>query len=250
LARYVLIPKRFDLIVMDTRLIRIAILFPSTGLIDGELCDMAEERGAQALIYKVSPLAIADPASPSAVAAMVQEMGSPAMLAHVARQTLDVAPDVVVWACTSGSFLGGDADKAAQAGAMSAAAGGIPATTTSLAILDTLLSRNIRHVAAVTPYHVDIGRKFVSFLADNGFIVDGEAHAGCGSDSEVGALTISDLKPLVARAVTEKTEAVVIPCTALRHQTIEADLLKAFGIPAVLANAATLDYAIKLARMG
>jgi hypothetical protein len=92
------------------RSVRIAVLFPSTGLIDGELCDIAEERGAQVLIYKVSPEIVAAPNNPGAVSRMTQEMGSPQLLAEVARQAASVKPDVVVWACTSGSFLGTGSD--------------------------------------------------------------------------------------------------------------------------------------------
>jgi maleate cis-trans isomerase len=116
------------------RRMRIAVLFPSTGLIDGELCDMAEERGASALIYKVAPQAIAPAEDPQAVAAMVTDMGAPATLAAVARTAAAVSPDVVVWACTSGSFLGAGRRGLEQATAMSEALGGVPATTTSLAI--------------------------------------------------------------------------------------------------------------------
>jgi maleate cis-trans isomerase len=233
---------------MSGKRIRIAILFPSTGLVDGELCDMAEERNADALIFKVAPRQVAAADDADAVAAMTIEMGAPELLAAVARQAIDTSPDVLVWACTSGSFLGEGTATRTQAQAMSAAAGGVPATTTSLAILDALNTHGVRHVAAITPYHADIGRKFVAFLEQNGFVVDGEAHAGCGSDAEVGALDLAALVPLVGQAVAATTQAIVIPCTALRRQSLERDLRQAFGIPVILANAATLDHAVKLAQ--
>lgn len=209
---------------------------------------MAAERGAEALIFKVAPSMIAVSSDPAAVAAMTQEMGSPSLLAAVAAQALDVAPDVVAWACTSGSFLGDAGRKVSQAAAMSAALGGTPATTTSLAIVDWLEARGIRHVAAVTPYHPEIGMKFVDFLHANGFVVDAHAHAGCGSDAEVGALTLQDLAPLIRSAIRSTSDAVVIPCTALRRQDIEQRVLDDFGLSCILANAATLDHAVKLAR--
>jgi maleate cis-trans isomerase len=235
---------------MSDRPVRIAVLFPSTGLIDGEICDLAEARGAEALIFKVSPKGIPDSADVGGVAAMTQEMGTPDLLAKVAAQARDVDPDVVVWACTSGSFLGIDARRTSQVDAMSGALGGIPATTTSLAIVAALRRKSIKHVAAVTPYHALIGHKFVGYLRDNGFVVDGEAHAGCGSDSEVGALSLDDLVPLVRMAVRPTTQAIAIPCTALRQQNLELELARMFDVAVILANAATLDEAVRIARAG
>jgi maleate cis-trans isomerase len=228
--------------------VRIAVLFPSTGLIDGELCDMAEERGAEALIYKVAPSAVASADDPVAVSGMTQEMGAPELLARVAATARDASPDVVVWACTSGSFLVEGGSGAAQASAMSQAAGGVPASTTSLAMLESLRRRSARHVAVVTPYHEAIGKKFVEFLLSNGFEIDGDAHAGCGSDAEVGELTLERLEPLVRAAVGRQSEAIAIPCTAVRRQTLVADLESKFGVPVILANDATLDHAVIIAR--
>jgi len=235
---------------MSDRPVRIAVLFPSTGLVDGEICDLAEARGAEALIFKVSPKGVPDPADVGGVAAMTQEMGAPDLLATVAAQARDVDPDVVVWACTSGSFLGLDSRRTSQVDAMSGALGGIPATTTSLAIVAALRRKSVNHVAAVTPYHAPIGHRFVGYLRENGFVVDGEAHAGCGSDSEVGALGLDDLVPLVRMAVRPTTQAVAIPCTALRQQNLELELARMFGVAVILANAATLDEAVLIARAG
>lgn len=227
---------------------RIAVLFPSTGLIDGELCVMAEERGASALIYKVAPQAVAEAEDPQAVAAMVTDMGAPATLAAVARTAAAVSPDVVVWACTSGSFLGAGRRGLEQATAMSEALGGVPATTTSLAITWALRTRAIRRVAVVTPYHPEIGSRFVQYLRDQGFEPGEATHAGCGSDEAVGALTLDELLPLARAAVTPDSEALVIPCTALRRQALETELGKIFRIPVILANSATLDHCVHLAR--
>ncbi len=230
------------------RPLRIAVLFPSTGLIDGELCDMAEERGASALIYKVAPGAVAAAEDPTAVAAMVTDMGAPATLAAVARTAAAVSPDVAVWACTSGSFLGGGRRGLEQASAISEALGGVPATTTSLAIVAGLARRAVRRLAVVTPYHPDIGSIFVQYLRDQGLEPGEATHAGCGSDEAVGALTLEDILPLARAAVKPDSEALVIPCTALRRQNLEAELGKIFQIPVILANSATLDHCVHLAR--
>ena len=201
---------------------------------------MAEERGAEALIFRVAPHEIAAADDPVKVAAMAEEMGAPSLLASIAKQAADVKPDVVVWGCTSGSFLGEGSALAEQANEMSQALGGIPATTTSLAILDALNQRQITHAGVVTPYHAEIGSKFTDYLRRNGFTADGEAHAGCGSDAEVGNLTIADLVPLVNKVVRPETEALVIPCTGLRRQKLEQQLSDEFGVQVVFGKCGDL----------
>jgi maleate cis-trans isomerase len=100
----------------------------------------------------------------------------------------------------------------------------------------------------VTPYHPDIGSRFVQYLRDQGFEPGEATHAGCGSDEAVGALTLDELMPLARVAVRPDSEALVIPCTALRRQALEAELGKTFQIPVILANSATLDHCVQLAR--
>ena len=232
---------------LDGRRFRIALLIPSTGLIDGELCDIAEERGAEALIFRVVPGAVADPRDVSAVASMVLEMGHPEQLSAVAARTVDVAPDVVAWACTSGSFLGAADASAEQVAAMTASAGGIPATTTSLAMLHALRRRSAARVSVVTPYHPEIGGRFARYLRAHGIDVAGEAHAGCGSDAEVGRLAFDDLAPLADDARGERVDALAIPCTGLRRRDLAERLGERMGCPVILANIATVDCAVELA---
>ena len=232
---------------MNGRRLRIALLIPSTGLIDGEMCDIAEERGAEALIFRVVPGAVADPRDPSAVADMVLDMGHPDQLAAVAARAVDVAPDVIAWACTSGSFLGAGDASARQVTAMTESAGGIPATTTSIAMLDALRRRSATRVSVVTPYHPEIGSRFAHYLRAHGIDVAGEAHAGCGSDAEVGRLAFDDLAPLADDARGDRIDALAIPCTGLRRRNLEERLGERMGCPAILANIATVECAVALA---
>ena len=44
------------------------------------------------------------------------------------------------------------------------------------------------------------------------------------------------------------TRIIVIPCTAIRVGTIAEALAAAYGVPVILANPATLDHAMELAR--
>lgn len=227
---------------------RIAVLVPSTFLLDGEICEMAARRGAEAHLFRVHPESVADPRDSDAVARMVEDMGSVESLSKAAAQTADVAPHAIVWACTSGSFLGDGRYGERQARALSESAGNIPATTTSLALVAALKRIEARKLLVLTPYHAEIGIAFVNFLGKSGFNPVAHAHAGKGSDSKVGALRLQHFLALARSAGTSPCDAIVIPCTAVRDRRMAAELSRELQQPVVTANAATMDFAVQLAR--
>ena len=126
-------------------------------------------------------------------------------------------------------------------------AAGVPATTTSVAIIHALRQRNLVRMCVLTPYVRQVGEPFIGFLESHGFEVLAHGHAGRNNDEEIGMLTIDDFAPLVEEVWRPEAEAIVIPCTAVRVGTIAETLGDAFGVPVILANPATLDHAMELA---
>ena len=230
---------------------RIAVLFPPYGLIHNELCCLAGERGAEAVIFRVpagdTPV---DPesfvGSPDANVRALRTMGALDTLRRVAADTTTVHPDVGAWACTSGSFIGDGHTLDTQVDVMREAAG-VPATTTSVAIIHALRRRNLVRVCVLTPYVQEVGEPFIGFLESHGVEVLAHGHAGRVTDEEIGMLTIDDFAPLVKAVWRPGAEAIVIPCTAVRVGTIAEGLGAAYGVSVILANPATLDHAMELA---
>ena len=130
---------------------------------------------------------------------------------------------------------------------MTASAGGIPATTTSLAMLHALRRRSATRVSVVTPYHPEIDGRFARYLRAHGVDVAGEAHAGCGSDAEVGRLAFDDLAPLADDARGDRIDALAIPCTGSGAAISRERLGERMDCPVILANIATVDCAVELA---
>lgn len=230
---------------------RVALLFPDFGLIDGELCDLAEKRGAEAVIFRVS--AEGGPSDqaefvgrPELLAGAVSSMGSLENLARVAGSTRLVDPDAVAWVCTSGSFLGPEEVVGEQCAVLTEASGA-PSTTTSVAILHALRSHAAQRVVSLTPYPKLLGRAFSDYLERHGLEVLGEAHAGGANDEEISAMTADDFAPLAQEAWRDGAEALVLPCTALRVGQIETRLEGEYGVPIVMANPATIAHAVELA---
>jgi maleate cis-trans isomerase len=225
---------------------RIVALVPSTFLIDGEFCDIAETAGAQAHLFRVFSPQI-DEEDAGEVADAARFMGTPALLARVAAEARQVSPDVAVWACTSGSFIDGGAMGDLQAEAMSAALDGIPAITTSNAMRAALNRLAAARVGVITPYHPEIGDRFVEFLERSGKTIVFAEHLGGGSDEAVGALP----PEAFAAAVTshdEAVDAIAIPCTAVSEMRVAPVLKTVSDAPLVFANRATIEEALRLVR--
>jgi maleate cis-trans isomerase len=75
--------------------------------------------------------------------------------------------DAVVWACTSGSFIGGLAAGVQQLTAMQEVAG-VPVTSTSFALVRAVKSLGVDKVDVLSPYPGGVGKRFTSFLEASG----------------------------------------------------------------------------------
>ena len=247
--------SRFEGGPVERTYTRIAVLFPAWGLIHNELCRLAEDNGAEAVIFRVpandAGSQTTDPedfvGNPDVMVEAIQTMGGLDTLRAIASETRVINPDAICWACTSGSFLGTADTLNYQVDALREAAG-VPATTTSVAILEALRRRNIERVCVLTPYVAAVGEPFIQYLERHGLQVLAHAHAGGATDEDIGALTEADFEPLVASVWNADAQAIVIPCTAVRVGGIVERLGETYAVPVILANPATIEHAVELAR--
>ncbi|TQJ88398.1 maleate isomerase [Streptomyces sp. SLBN-31] len=93
------------------------------------------------------------------------------------RTLTAISPEVVAYACTSGSFVGGIAGERAMCVAMTRA-GAVPSVTTSGALLEALAALGAHRVALVTPYTVSVTRALEEYVAEAGVTVAGCAFMG------------------------------------------------------------------------
>lgn len=76
----------------------------------------------------------------------------------------------VVWACTSGSFIGGLEWAQAQVSELEKRLG-VPVISTALAFREAVLALGYRCVDLLSPYPADVTEQLVAFLHDNGVAV-------------------------------------------------------------------------------
>ncbi|MEE1928170.1 decarboxylase [Streptomyces sp. TRM 70351] len=154
-----------------------------------------------------------------------------------------VAPEVVAYACTSGSFVGGRTGEGAMAAAM-AAAGETPALTTSGALLDALGEMGVRRLALVTPYTKSVTDALEEYLGEAGIEVTGRSYLGL--TREIWRVPYKDVTSM-ARAATAAGEpdALFISCTNLPTYDVIPQLEAELRMPVLSANQVTVWGALR-----
>ncbi|MFE6679944.1 GAF domain-containing protein [Streptomyces sp. NPDC057729] len=167
-----------------------------------------------------------------------------------ARQLADSKVDVIAWNGTSGSWLGPARDRA-LAEAITAGTG-VPATTSTLALLDACASYGVTRLGLALPYTRDVCERIVEtyakeaglecFLAEPFGEDDNEAFA------RIPAADVArQIEEAAVTAVDGAVHAVAVVCTNV-HAAFEAPRLeRSLGIPVFDSVAATLWKALDLA---
>ncbi|MGW0824152.1 maleate cis-trans isomerase family protein [Streptomyces sp. NPDC002845] len=161
-----------------------------------------------------------------------------------------IAPEVVAYACTSGSFVGGIAGERAMCAAMTRA-GAIPALTTSGALLEALTELGVRRVALVTPYTVSVTRALEEYMAGAGITVTGCAFMGL--TRRIWQVPYRDVVEMARQAVEGDgsgtpglvADALFISCTNLPTYDVIPQLEAELRVPVLSANQVTMWAALR-----
>lgn len=158
-----------------------------------------------------------------------------------AREVAEVRPDLIVWACTSGSFVNGAGYDRELAGQMTAATR-IPVLTTSTALVTALETMGVRRIALGAPYPQQITDVAARFLQDSvpGLSVVNTAIIDIADPYSRGKIAPEEAYRLAKRADTDEAEAIVLSCTDLQTFAVVEALEHDLGKPVVSANLATL----------
>lgn len=176
----------------------------------------------------------------------LRDLGSTARLADGAEQLRAQAPDAVVWACTSGSFVFGWDGARDQVSAVADQLGR-PASSTSIAFVNAVHALDVRRVAIAATYPRDVVDRFVEFLAADGIEVVGSTGADIVTAEEVGTLGRDGVLGILASIDHRTADAVLMPDTALHTAAWLDDLESAAGKPVLTANQVTVWEGLRLA---
>lgn len=166
-----------------------------------------------------------------------------------ARLLADCRADVILYGCTSGSFIKGKGFDARIAQDIEQATG-IRATSTSHCVLEALSHVGVKKLAVYTPYIEEVNRRAQTFLQDNGFEVTALYGMGLLDNLDIGRVEPGDILKMVLDHDRCSAEAVFISCTNLRTIEIIAPLSRVLGIPVISSNQASLWGALRLLGRG
>lgn len=147
-----------------------------------------------------------------------------------ARLLADAHVDAIVWSGTSGAWRGLDADRALCAAITDET--GVPATTSTLALLRAVELASAHSLGLVTPYPDDMHAKVASTLSDAGATVTASRnHAITASNWELSLIGSDVLSQLVGDVAAEKPDAITTFCTNLAAADLVPRWEAAYGIP-------------------
>lgn len=171
-------------------------------------------------------------------------------LSQTARDLSQAYPEVIAYVCTGGSFLEGPGNEAKPARVIEEATG-IPAVSTSIAVVEALRASGIRKVLLVGPYPHDIMQAEVAFLEFYGFTVPGYETFECMTSEANRALTSEVIaqRVLDRRAIVEGCDGVFVSCTNILVMDQIERLERELGKPVVTSNQATLWSVLRKMRL-
>jgi maleate isomerase len=163
-------------------------------------------------------------------------------LREAVRALAAVSPEVVAYACTSGSFVSGMAGERSMSAAMSAA-GEVTSLTTSGALLVALRELDVRRVAVITPYTKSVTDSLEDYLHEAGIQVCGRSYLGL--TREIWRVPYRDVVGMAREAVSEVPDALFISCTNLPTYDVIPQLEAELRMPVISANQVTIWAALR-----
>jgi maleate isomerase len=164
-----------------------------------------------------------------------------------ARLVSGVGPDILVWACTVGSFIKGKGYDTLLAEKIKQQIG-LPLVTTSTAIIEAFKTLKVKKIAMATPYIDEINRKEKEFFEHSlkGLKVVNMSGLGIISNLQKGQLTPESAYVAARQVHTASSECILISCTNWRTLEIIDVLEKDLGKPVVSSVQATIWLTFKM----
>ena len=165
----------------------------------------------------------------------------------LAKQLASCEVDVIVFACTAGSFLGGPGWDEKLAKRISDAAGGIPATTTSSGLLQALQCTGCKKINMATPYEDAVNVEEKKFVEAKGVTVENLIGEQCALDTEIVRVSPARFAESVLEMYDKSpdVDGTFISCTNSRTIEIIDVLEKKLGIPILSSNQVSLFAALR-----
>ncbi|TDD50510.1 maleate cis-trans isomerase family protein [Saccharopolyspora elongata] len=158
------------------------------------------------------------------------------------RDLLVPEPEVVAYACTSGSFVNGATGERALVEVMRQA-GAPAAVTASGALVEALQMLGAGRIAIATPYVESVTERLHGFLDEHG--IDVVTSVGLGLLGQIWKVNYRQVVDIVRSVDRPEAEAMFISCTNLPTYDIIGPLEQELGKPVLTANQVTIWAALR-----
>lgn len=167
----------------------------------------------------------------------IEGVASPAEVAYAAKSLVKIEPEVVTFACTSGSFLHGRTGERRLRSLIGEAGARIPQTTTG-SLLDAIAALGIESIGIATPYQAAVGELLADLLEEDGTRVVARHHEEL--PDVIDPVTDDQVLKMVEGAAAGEPDAVFLACTGVPTIDHIPALEAEFGLPILTANQVTM----------
>jgi maleate isomerase len=158
----------------------------------------------------------------------------------------DARVDAIAWSGTSGGWRGIEHDT--RLCALIRQRTGVPATTSTLALMEAVTGNGDRAVGLVTPYPDDLHDVVVSTLTTAGVAITGSRnHFVTKSNWELSTIPAEAVGAMVAELVADGSDAIAVYCTNLAAAQEAAAWEAEYGVPVYDSVALAVWGALRLA---
>lgn len=155
----------------------------------------------------------------------------------------DAGIEIIVYGCTTGSLVGGVGWEEGLVRRIEEETG-IPAVSTSSAVVEARRSLGAKRIGVATPYSEELNGLEKSFLEDLGFHVTGIRGLGLLDNLDLGWVGRETLKE-ITREVADEADAVFVGCTNLPVVGLIDEFEEEFDRPVVTSNQASMWAALR-----
>lgn len=161
-----------------------------------------------------------------------------------ARQLATCDPDIVVYMCTSGSFMEGDKGEEAIRHRLTKLTGK-PVMTTSQAVLAALRHFGLKRVVMLTPYDADLTKREIGWLGANDIEVIDYHNRDIPENLDRGAQFPEESFKIASRLNWREADGIFLSCANVRNLEIIEQLERHTGKPVVTSSVATTWMALR-----
>lgn len=176
------------------------------------------------------------------------DMVNSSQIEEAAGRLAEAEIDIIVFACTVGSLIGGPGWDKKLVKRIEAASGGIPATSTSTGLINALAHLGAKKVSVVTPYLEELNVLEKRFLECNGFEVVNIKGFNVEKDQDIARLEAERIIDMAREVDSPSSDCLFISCTNTRSIEVIEALEKELKKPVLSSNQVSLWDALRKVR--